>query len=385
MGQPRETQFDADGPDDIKRKYLAEAGLNLYSDAPVMFRPSDIYRLGKDPGFREVLRGSNVYLICRRRRISIDPVSLKVKGGDLYGDFLVHGEGYQQWQREPFTFTPAQLGRTNPPTPFLAVRPDSAAGHGITLAEQTGHTVEMTCAVLAAQSQHALGDHTRLEVLYIGQTFGAQGDRLAVDRLSRHSTLQRILADVADECGRDEVLLLGLTYGHAKNMLSTAGNRWVEPSATSAEEHAHWKKAGSQTFTRRDRILLAEAALINYFKPHYNLQHLDSFSTKERRRKLKTLRSLFREDFSALMVEISTSAIGAKLWSAAAPRSPGEILFTASKIAEMRANSRNTNPPMSASEFDQFIRDHVYVHIAQYALYDPTERETFLHGLHWGE
>ncbi|MBV8037219.1 hypothetical protein [Roseateles sp.] len=127
MGQPRETQFDADGPGDIKRKCLAEAGLNLYSDGPVMFRPSDIYRLGKDPGFREALRGSNIYLICRRHRISVDPVTLKVKGGDLYGDFLVHGEGYQEWQREPFILTPSQLGRTSPPAPFQAVRPDGGA------------------------------------------------------------------------------------------------------------------------------------------------------------------------------------------------------------------------------------------------------------------
>ena len=267
----------------------------------------------------------------------------------------------------------------------MAVRADSAAGHGIVLAEQTGHTVEMSCAVLATQSKHRLGDNTKLEVLYVGQTFGAKGDRLAVDRLSRHTTLQRILADVADQCGRDEVLLLGLSYGRSKNMLSSAGNRWVEPAATSEEEHAHWKKAGGQTFTRKDRVLLAEAALINYFKPRYNLQHLDSFSTKERRRKLKTLQSLFREDFSALMVEISTSALGAKLWSAAAHRSRGETWFTASKVAEMRANSLKANPPMQSSEFDEFIRDHVMVHIAQYALYDPTERETFLHGLHWGE
>ena len=106
MGQSWEAGLDDDVPGDIKRKYLAEAGLVLYSDGPVMFRPSDIYRLGKDPGFREALRGTNIYLICRRRRISVDPLSLKIKGGDLYGDFLVHGEGYQEWEPVPFVLTP---------------------------------------------------------------------------------------------------------------------------------------------------------------------------------------------------------------------------------------------------------------------------------------
>ena len=366
----------------IKRKYLAEAGLHLFSPGPVLFRPSDIYRFGDHPQFRTMLEGTNVYLICRRRRIAIDPHSIEVKGGGIYGNFVVHGDSYHQWETERFSCTPEMLRHKERGSQFVAAQSMDAFGHAIVAIDQHNEQTFLPSCALVARGKHSLGERTKLEVLYVGQTFGKEGNRLSVDRLSRHTTLQRILAEVSDETGQDEILLLGLQYSNPKNLLSSAGGAWVEPSASSDEEQVHLMKAGQQTFRRKDRILLAEAALINHFKPRYNIMHRDSFS-RSNSRKLKTLQSLLKEDFSALIVEINTSNIRSKLWSAHAPRGAMSTYFTSQRIEEMRVNSLKPENGLSQTEFDEWIKDNTHAHIAKFSLYEPAQRETFLHGLLW--
>jgi len=328
-----------------------------------------------------MLEGTNVYLICRRRRISIDHLSIEVKGGEIYGKFMAHGDNYREWETGPFTLGPVMHDADGKPIGFAGARPADPFGHALEVVDQLDRYTFIPSCALIARSKHSLGDRTRLEVLYVGQTWGKQGNRLSVDRLSRHTTLQRILADASDESAQDEILLLGFQYGDSKRMLSSAGSLWVEPSACSDEEQAHFIRASEQTFCRKDRILLAEAALINHFKPRYNIKHRDSFSRSSR--KLKTLQSLLKADFSALIVEANTSNVGAKLWSKHAPCGSMSDYLTPQKIEEMRANVLTQQSEFSRAQFDEWINDNTHAHIARFALYAPEERETFLYGLPW--
>lgn len=372
-------------PSQIKRKYFAEAGLNLFSPGPVLFRPSDIYRFGKFPAFRAILAGTNIYLICRRQRISVDPHSLKAEGGEIFGKLVVHGQSYGEWETTRFSTGPALRGPFGQRY-FVAVRPADAAGHAIEAVDLDGQQTLISSCSLVAGCNHDLGDRTRLEVLYVGQTFGKEGDRLSIDRLSRHTTLQRILAESTDDSGLNEILVLGFQYSNSRNFLSTESTGHVVPLASRDEERAHMMSVPHRRLSRRERILLAEAALINYFKPCYNVLHRDSFSSSNRR-KLRVLQTLLKEDFSALIVEINTSSIGAKLWSKHAPHGAMANHFGPQKIAEMYDNVQRTNSestsPTSREEFDAWIADQTHAHIAKFALYEPSERETFLHSLPW--
>ncbi len=240
----------------------------------------------------------------------------------------------------------------------------------------------MPSHVVLAASKHKLGNRTKLEVLYVGQTYGKTGERVSIDRLKRHTTLQRILADYTDAAGATEILLLGFQYGSAKNFMSTAGDRWIEPTATSAEEMEHMMATGKLSFDRRTRILLAEAALINHFKPKYNEQHRESFRP-DNNQKLKMLKKLFAADMSALIVEINTSNIGAKLWSPAIQRGDMDEYLTPDRVANLRAKARSGNSQLSNAQIEEWLQDQSHAHIARFALYDKSERETFLHGLPW--
>lgn len=371
-----------DFPEIIKRKYLAEAGLNLFSRGPVLFRPSDVYRFGEHPQFRSMLEGTNIYFICRRRRISIDPLSLEIKGGGIHGKFVAHGDTYREWETSTFNLDPIRHDAGGRPIKFEMVRPADSFGHALDVLDEGGERSFIPSCALIARSTHSLGDRTQLEVVYVGQTYGKTGDRLSVDRLKSHTTLQRILADASDDTAQDEILLLGFQYGNSKNILSSGGEAWVDPSASSKEEQEHFVTAGGQKFGRKERILLAEAALINHFKPRYNVQHRDSFN-KSDSKKLKTLQSLLKADFTALIVEVSTSNIGSKLWSKHAPLGAMSSYLTQQRINEMRAKSSNSETGLSRREVDEWVKDNTHAHIAKFALYERAERETFLHGLPW--
>ena len=59
------------------------------------------------------------------------------------------------------------------------------------------------------------------------------------------------------------------------------------------------------------QVALAEAALIRYFRPEYNIIYKDSFTNED----LKLLEECYNLDFVGLAVEINTEDLRAPLWS----------------------------------------------------------------------
>lgn len=345
-------------------------------------RPCDLYRHGKDEQVRAALEGCNLYLVCRRHRISICPTSLRISDGLLHGDLRVHGDDLFDFER--FSFSQKTALRRHDGSPLEVVETRAMNTHGFTaqVADTIYGVINIPAHVLIANSRTTLTNETDLEVLYIGQGFGRDGKRLAVDRLTAHSTLQRILAESAEENPCDEILLLMFRFEHARNIISSAGDSSVEPSASGEEESVHLKQSGNITLDRKSRINLAEAALINYFKPKYNIVHKDSFIV-EKNKKLKTLKKLFSLDLSALIVEINTSNFGSKLFTRHRQASKQEDLFTAEAIGRLKSIEWCRESGISEQAAQEFIAEMTHAHIASFSLYSKTERETFLHGLPW--
>ena len=235
--------------------------------------------------------------------------------------------------------------------------------------------------MLIANTTHELRDHTALEVLYVGQAHGQHGKRLAVDRLSDHRTFQRILAESGESNPSDEVLLL-FSDTSTRNIVSTAGDFSVEPTASADEEQRHLDRSREIKLDRRTRVTLAEAALINYFRPAYNVLHKDSFRP-DRMKRLKTLKKLFEFDLTALIVEINSSNFRSKLFSAHAPA--GTLNGVQNRAASERLKSKAwlDEHGIGRVEADQFIADMTHGHIARFPLYEKSQRESFLHSLPW--
>lgn len=173
---------------------------------------------------------------------------------------------------------------------------------------------QMTTAahIVVANAMSALeADHRDMNVLYVGQGIGKVHTRTAVDRLLNHTTLQRILAETSTNSPELEVSILLYRFEHGRTMISNGGDLNAEPIASDQDETAHFERLRNVRLNRDEVVTLAEAALINHFKPHYNtLLKSTNFAANH---KIKPLKKLLAKGITGLTVEICTSTLNARL------------------------------------------------------------------------
>ena len=133
-------------------------------------------------------------------------------------------------------------------------------------------------------------------IKYIGQAYGQDGSRNALDRLLKHETLQRISLMGIPDGYRLTVLLLSI---QPNNQLFTFFN----PFAKNKDDSGERIKSGIDKLyntSEAERTTLYEASLIRYFYPQYNKEFKDSFPSTN----IKVLKDCYSKDFSALVAEI---------------------------------------------------------------------------------
>jgi len=134
-------------------------------------------------------------------------------------------------------------------------------------------------------------------VKYIGQSYGRDGSRNAIDRLLKHETLQKISIQGIPKGFRLYVLLLEI---QPANRIFTQYN----PLAKESDDDGHERiKAGIDKLhgtSEPERITLYEASLIRYFSPEFNKVFRSSFPST----KLRVLQDCYEKDFSAVIAEI---------------------------------------------------------------------------------
>ena len=145
------------------------------------------------------------------------------------------------------------------------------------------------------------------EVLYVGQAYGKDGSRNALDRLLKHETLQKISVKGIPADRRLTLLLLEIEPG---NRLITFMNPWA---ANKIEGEKRIAAGLDKLFDTSDaeRVTLYEASFIRYFQPPFNKEFKDSFPSTN----LKVLADCYDKDFSALVSEICIDELPFKLIS----------------------------------------------------------------------
>lgn len=156
-------------------------------------------------------------------------------------------------------------------------------------------------------------DAIRFEVLYIGQAYGKDGSRNALDRLLKHETLQRISVKGVPADRRLTLLMLEIVPG---NRMITFMNPWAQ---NKGDGSARISAGLDKLFGTLDaeRVTLYEASLIRYFQPSFNKEFKDSFPSTN----LKVLADCYDKDFSALISEICIDELPFKMTSPAVPPS----------------------------------------------------------------
>lgn len=147
----------------------------------------------------------------------------------------------------------------------------------------------------------------KFEVKYVGQAYGKDGSRSAIDRLLKHETLQKIALKGVPEGYRITLLLLTI---QPNNQLITLMNPFAKDTGSGAERIKQGLVKLFDT-TEEERVSLYEAALIRYFYPDFNKEFKDSFPSTN----LKILRDCYEKDFSAVIAEICIDDLPFTLWS----------------------------------------------------------------------
>lgn len=137
-----------------------------------------------------------------------------------------------------------------------------------------------------------------LEVLYVGQAFGKNGEKTAQERLKNHSTLQKILTDYFVN-NRDKTLFALLMEMTDQHHLSMDGITDTYQKSDE-EDLAHMEQVLKAQHTYRQIINITEAAIINYFKPEYNTNFIDNFPSDTH----AGYKTYFDLDYNLLVVEL---------------------------------------------------------------------------------
>ncbi|AWZ00016.1 hypothetical protein RHODOSMS8_00462 [Rhodobiaceae bacterium] len=145
------------------------------------------------------------------------------------------------------------------------------------------------------------------DVQYIGQAYGADGSRNAIDRLLSHEKLQKIsLQGVPD----DHYLALLLLEVEPNTTVITLLNGMATESA---EDEARIDSGLDKLFgtSEQERISIYEASLIRYFEPKFNLEFKNSFPST----RLKILQDCYEKDFASVIAEICIDELPFRLCS----------------------------------------------------------------------
>lgn len=294
----------------MHRLHEIEYAIELYSSDPYVFRAADLYKI--DGPLRRHLERYNVYLVTTRPRYSIEEGSLSVEdeGSVVAGVIQAHaGEA-----RHPIPIRvrlPAEyrVGRLEPLAyPCDRLRFWTPSGLPLEI-----HPYELLRAAAVEQSHL-----TDFHVEYIGQAFGDEGSRDALDRLigstgkAGHGSFQRVLAEIGSTRPDREVYVLLYSFEFYKKV-AIAGGLAHQPSPQIDVDKVpdrleHFMQS---SVSRETRIDLVEASLIRHFAPRYNDRYKTTFPAITH----TILRRLHELDVTGLSFSLSTLEHNARVGS----------------------------------------------------------------------
>lgn len=280
-------------------KPLSGVSVHLRSWGAMALAAGEI-KPGADYGTKmnRVLANAHIYLLCRRPRFAFDPDTFSYDGNTVSGDLrcVANGNPLSIHFGFPLALAENEANVTLSPSPHHEIRTLDAEGNCLRRISAGG--LSQHPAIIA--ERQALND---LEVLYVGNVY-EEGDTPVFDRIFRDAPLQHLLAELQDALPDDEVIIYAFEY--LPYELVTLPGRLQHEGAPSGEGIP----AGERSFlslrdhplTKRQKIYLAQAGLIHYFRPAWQ-ETGDRMMPHPQHAAFTACESL---DISGLILELST-------------------------------------------------------------------------------
>lgn len=281
--------------ENMKRKYMSEFGLHTYTSFLTICYPNDLASLNAQE------QSYHIYMITLVPKLTIKRDSLKKFKDHISIEINVKTEDGTTTELLEFAADPT-LDHTR-----LTYEIDKPCK---SLKILNGDKGGMIARVLPLYLQFSR-KNLETEIIYIGQSFGKNGERTAPERLRSHSTLQKIQADLLFEEPERDLTLTLLEF--TPKLLASMDGISKQYEKSEEEDIAHL-----EAITRNPPLELSnqiinvtEAALINYFKPEYNEKFKDNFPDIAH----KGYKEYYDLDYNAISVELDPDAISVNFFS----------------------------------------------------------------------
>lgn len=272
-----------------KRKFVSEFSVGITSNGWLMFTPDQLPAEGKmKDAHQHISDNSHIYLICKKPKANCSNVEPVVSVDHVTGKVISRIDGAEVVSEYsfPFVFIEDEVALRVSSYPHRKIETVNADGEW---------NRYWPSEMLALFSNNPI--YYDLEVLYVGQAY-ADGKRTAIDRLRSHLTLQKILADTMNDFPDDQIFILTLVY--SDYILFSSFNGIDKTCISGQEDDVRLKSIIDNPLSKKEIVCLAEAGLIRYFNPKYNITYKSSFPSLDQ----KILSGCFGLDFSGLSVEI---------------------------------------------------------------------------------
>lgn len=272
------------------KQFNIEHALNMYALSYVLMPAFGIYDKKMVEPFREGLKTCHIYVIGTLPKV--DSIGARQEEQELITSYEVAGAPYElRWP----------LGAD-----YRLIKNEN---HWVVV-NDAGDRLVPNDEVTFARLSDEFGIYD-FKVLYVGQAYGTNGSRNALDRLLKHETLQRISLKGIPKGQELSLLMLEI---EPANRVFTVINPFAEDKTQGTARIASGVAKLFGT-SEAERITLYEASLIRYFQPVFNTEFRDSFPSTN----LKVLRDCYDKDFSAVIAEFSFDDIPFRLFSDAVP------------------------------------------------------------------
>ena len=250
----------------------------------------------------------NIYFILRRPKVTIDPDSVKINGNKADFDLIIHH--HINGGIAPMSII---LEKAKSEINFHTQYPYNlftfSDKNGVLFGARPGTLIDSS--LIQNNFDLQILDY---EILYIGQAYGNDGKRTAIDRLSSHETLQKIYTHSLSQNPDSDIWVM-LTNFSQESFLMSAGSDLtkVNEKDTKIEDAKveHFFSNKGFLISEKQKINFTEAALIRYYQPKYNIEFKDSFPSS----KHKSYSECYSLDIKALTVEIDTSENSRKIYT----------------------------------------------------------------------
>ncbi len=282
-----------------KYKQGIESFLAMYLDKYQFVLGADLEAYAKSDEIFSKDIPCNIYFILKRPKVTIDPDSFKSQGKEVRFDLIVHQPNEQHtisigteihnakselklFTEYPFNFF--AIGDKH--EPLLVARPSSLIDH-------------------IPYVDNIKSDVLDYEILYIGQAYGKNGKRTALDRLASHETVQKIYTHALTNNPDSDIWVMLTHFSQVSTLFSLGEYLLKDPEISDKEEdkiNDFFKNEGLR-FSEKQKINFTEASLIKLFEPPYNSEFKNSFPDKNH----KSYTECYSLDVRSLTIELDTS------------------------------------------------------------------------------